>query len=666
MSRSSLFRWLAALLISASHLPAQSTARPRPAWVKQGIVMAGNWEPLTFIRRRGGQSMEDEENWKLERTDAVARKLKEAGVNLVVTNFHKGFGLKAEAADIDATRRFVEYAHRRGLRVGGYIGASMMFETFFTEEPDAIGWKQVDERGQPVYYNNAQPYRYMACRNNPGYRAFLEKLMRIGVEDLKLDLIHFDQMESWSEPDTCRCPFCRQQFREFLRDKYTPARRVARFGFDRVDAMLPPPFAGFIASGLAELVNPLMQDWIEFRAASYARRFGEYDEFLYRLNPQVALEGNPNLDASLNKGTRNAVDVGRLLEHGDIVWSEEPQQASWTADGRLVSKIRSFKLARSMGKSLFVYTGGRYGAASSDSPPQLRLAEAMAFNDNNLGMVGDVTPDGVSLTPEARRYIDFFHAHNTVLTGTDSLADVAVLHSFPSIEFNPSEALVSTVLFEQSLIQARIPFHIILDRHLNDLGRYKVLVLANQDAMSDGQVDAVRRFVAQGGGLVITGNTGAMNEWRVRRRRPAFDGLEGRVVRIAAVTPAIDPPAPRLNYRFDNRYWRLPRNHDELIAAVSRAASGRLSVKVEAPPSVAIEIARNRSTGVRLLHLVNYDFLHAVADIAVTLPGSGPAQVVIETPDSGERQALRVTPRDGDLTFRVPRLSTYALVTVTP
>ncbi len=666
MSRSFLLLWVAVLVLSGSPTPAESTQRPRPAWVKRGIVMAGNWEPLTFIRRRGGQSVEDEENWKLERTDAVARKLKEAGVNLVVTNFHKGFGLKAEAADIDAARRFVEYAHRRGLRVGGYIGASMMFETFFSEEPDAAGWKQVDERGEPVYYNHAQPYRYMACRNNPGYHAFLEKLMRVGVEDLKLDLIHFDQMESWPEPDTCRCPFCRQQFREFLRDKYTAEQRVARFGFDRVDTMAPPPFAGFIASGAAELVNPLMQDWIEFRAASYARRYGEYDAFLYRLNPEVALEGNPNLDASLNKGTRNAVDVGRLLEHGDIVWSEEPQQASWTTDGRLVSKIRSFKLARIMGKSLFVYTGGRYGAASPDSPPQLRLAEAMAFNDNNLGMVGDVTPEGVSLTPEARRYIEFFHAHNSVLTGTESIADVAVLHSFRSVEFNPSEALVSTVLFEQSLIQARIPFHIILDRHLPDLGRYKVLVIANQDAMSDAQVDAVRRFVGQGGGLVITGNTATMTEWRVRRRRPAFDGLEGRVVRVPAVTPAVEPPAPRLNYRFDGGYWKLPRNHDELIAAVHRAASGRLSAKVEAPASVVMELAQNKSSGARLLHLVNYDFRHPVADVAVTMPGSGPAQVVIESPDSQERQTLRVTPRNGEMTFRVPRLATYALVTITP
>ncbi len=659
------FLALAALLAAAMPVSAQTSPRPRPAWVKQGIVMAGNWEPLTFIRRRGGQSQQDEANWALERSEAAARKLKAQGVNLVVTNFYKGFGLKTEAADIDATRRFVESAHRHGLRVGGYIGASMMYETFFDEEPAAEDWKQVDERGGPVLYHPSQPYRYMACRNNPGYHAFLEKLMRMGVEDLKLDLVHFDQMESWPEPDTCRCRFCRAQFLDFLRAKYTSDERVARFGFDRVDRMTPPAFGPFIASAAPELVNPLMQDWVEFRAASYAKRYAEYDAFLARLNPEVALEGNPNLDPSLNKAVRNAVDAGRLLEHGDIVWSEEPQQASWTSDGRLISKIRSFKLARIMGKSLFVYTGGRYGAASPDSPPHLRLAEAMAFNDNNLGMVGDVTPDGVEVTPQARAYIDFFHSHQSELAGTNSLADVAVLHSYPAVEFNPSKALVDTVLFEQSLIQAHIPFHIILERHLQDLSRYKVLVLAGQDALSDANVERIRRFVAGGGGLVLAGDVATMTEWRVRRGKSAFDALQGRVSRIPAIIPTVDPPPARLNYRFENRCWRLPRNHAELIAAVRGAAPGPMPVRVDAPPSVAIELAGQSATGRRLLHLVNYDFRHPLANVPVAIAGSGAVRITIESPDEPGKQTLAVTAHNNELSFRIPRLSTYALVTIT-
>ena len=50
-----------------------------------------------------------------------------------------------------------------------------------------------------------------------------------------------------------------------------------------------------------------------------------------------------------------------------MVFSEEPNQAVWTDDGRLVSQIRTYKGARSMGKSVV-------GLASSYSWPDLETA----------------------------------------------------------------------------------------------------------------------------------------------------------------------------------------------------------------------------------------------------------------------------------------------------
>jgi len=59
---------------------------------------------------------------------------------------------------------------------------------------------------------------------------------------------------------------------------------------------------------LPTLVNPLMQDWIYFPAWSLARRYGEYDRFIQSLNPQAVLEGNPNLNAAMNKGFIYGID----------------------------------------------------------------------------------------------------------------------------------------------------------------------------------------------------------------------------------------------------------------------------------------------------------------------------------------------------------------------
>lgn len=658
----------------------------RPIWIKEGVVMAGNWEPLSFIRRRGGQSYADEENWSKERSEAAARGLKQAGVTLVITNLQKGMGLQAEAADIEATRRFTRYAHKYGLKVGGYVGATLFYESLFAEEPGSSDWKQVNELGQPMYYSysGAQTFRYTACRNNPGYHRFLEKIMRLGVSDIGLDLIHFDQMEGWPEPESCHCRYCAEQFRQYLRARYSPAELGRRYGFHRLDGIIPPPFG--ITRGpirLPELTNPLMQDWARFRCASYARRYGEYDAFLEKLNPEVALEGNPNLQLNSDHGFQDGVDVSQLLLHGDVVWSEEPNHAEWTSDGRLISKIRSFKAARLMGKSLFVYTGGRYGAQSEGSPPRLRLAEAMAYNDYNLGMVGDVAPTGIELTPAARRYIRYFERHKPDLSHTRPIADAAVLHGFASNEFNPGAAIPAVTLFEQTLIQTKIPFEIIFDRQLDDLSRYRVLVLAEQDALGDRQVEAIRRFVQNGGGLVATGTTSMMDEARRRRGRFALADLfgaeqplrqivrrdfgKGRVVYIPAVEAQVAPPRPQMTYDFPNAYWKLPNNYRQLTDAVKWAAGGPLSATVEAPLSVTAELAERPASHLLLLHLVNFDFRNPVKNIDATLripEGWAAGEVVSSSPDGGAAVRLGVTPGDGQVKFRIPELQVYNLAVV--
>jgi hypothetical protein len=674
------------LLLAEAGLPlpgAELPRRPsRPAWVSEGIVMAGNWEPLIFIRRRGGHSLQEEQNWMAERTERAATGLKAAGVNLVITNLHKGFGLEAEREDIDATRRFTEFAHENGIRVGGYVGSTMMYETFFLEEPAARSWVQIDENGKPACYTPEQSFRYAACRNNPGYQAFIEKVLRLGVQDLKLDMIHFDQMHWWAEPRSCRCEFCRDRFRQWLEAKYSRSARPPRFGFDRFEGILPPLFdtlAGPVR--LTELRNPLLQEWALWRAEEVTRHYAEYDNYIHSLNPETALEGNPNLNLAINQGFTVGVDAGALLQHGDVVWSEEPAHASWTADGRLVSKIRSFKVARLTGKSIFAYTGGRYGTQSPDSPPHLRIAEAMAYNGNNIGMVGDVHPEGIRLTPEARRYILFFKTHQPDFRSTEPVGDVAVLRAFAAVEFNPSEALVSAALAEQTLIQHRIPFHIVFDRQLSELSRYKVLVLANQDALSDEQAERIRAFVKAGGGLVATANSSLLTSWRLRRDRFALadlfgvdgpDGVSGvlrrefgrgRVVYLPRIVPAIAPPAAQMNYNFSFDYWKLPLNHAELAEAVRWAARDGLSAEVSAPGSVAMELTRQRGTGNLALHLVNFDFLHPAENIeaSVRIPeGWVLREAVSETPD-GLSPAIETEVRDGIAHLRMRRLDVYTL-----
>jgi len=662
----------------------------RPAWVKEGTAWAAFTEPLTFLLRRGGDSVDAAKKWGADFTEETIRKVKQDGANAVVVNLHKGFGLKAEAADIEAARKFVQLVHRHGMKAVGYIGGSIMYETLVAEEPEAGDWKMVDQWGQPIYYNLEETYRHMPCRNNPGYQAFLQKVLRVGIQDMKLDGVHFDNFAAVNEPNACRCKYCRAQFQEFLRQRYADDQLRARFGFTRLDYIAPPPYSQDTRGPFTfvPVRNPLMQDWARFRATSLAKRLGEYDNYVHKLNPEAMLRINlSSWWPDANGGFFRAIDLEQLLQHGDMFTSEEANSPHWTPDGRLVSKIRTFKAARIMNKAVWFWEETtKYTQRRNEGPPVLRFAETMAYNDMCLGVITgrDIYPE--LLTPAVRRYIDFFWQHANDLKHTAPVADVAILRSFASTQFNPAKSNLSTVLFEQTLIQSKIPFAIIFDRHLKDLNKYKVLVLANQDALSDEQVSEIRRFVENGGGLVATEDTSLLTDWRLVRDRfgladvfgfdqpPAGNQAnqpiqrtfgKGRVAYISRIEPSTPPPAPNPVYHIPNRYWTLPKNHVDLAAAVKWAAGDQLAVSVVAPLWVTMELARQPSTNTLLLHLLNFKTTEPLQKVAaqVRVPdGFKVREAVLETPDGEGSQALKVVANGQTVSFQVPSLKVYDLV----
>ena len=73
-------------------------------------------------------------------------------------------------------------------------------------------------------------------------------------------------------------------------------------------------------------------------------------EYVHSLNPLVAVENNPHSGMSgVNTIWEQGVDFPRLLEHTDIVWTEEGNEAGISPEGVLLSKIRSYKTATGLG-----------------------------------------------------------------------------------------------------------------------------------------------------------------------------------------------------------------------------------------------------------------------------------------------------------------------------
>jgi hypothetical protein len=669
-----------------------------PAWWDQGVAFVGNWEPLNVRLRLGTDAVtgrelpvDAAERYAREHSEETVIRLKQAGVNLIIAHFYK-MGLAADREDIEWTKRLGALCRKHGVKLGVYIGDTIYAETMLRDQPEASEWVLRAESGDPIRYGG-QTFRYRADFNHPGYVEHIKKVIRVAVEEVKADMIHFDNVFRPSPPVTEDSPEINRRFRAFLRAKYTPERLKDRFGFSDISNVRVPSWAGMSNPAAAtRITSPLVQEWIDFRCHDLADYYGKLAGYIRSLNPNVVVELNPHGLSGANRAYLSGIDHARLVRNGSVFWTEESNEAQVDAEGILVSKIRSFKAARTLGVTLFAKCRFVNDPSTriATSSFRLRMAEAMAFNRNCLGDVGKPL-DVYDMPAEARRYIAFYREHNRRVQATESVADVAVLRSFASMAYNSVEPHRETMLIEQALIQHKIPFHIIFDQQLASIGRYKAVVLGSQECLSEEAVKKLREYVREGGGLVATGHTSLFTDWRRVRadyaladvlgvhalaeralpaaRRGAFG--KGRAAYLPAVTPA-RPMADSLalgSSGFDRRFWRLPRNTDELLDAIRYAAGGRFAVELTgAPLTTVMELTEKRGGGERVLHWVNYKLAAPAEPVEVSLAipaGKRAKRVEWLSPDRSGVESAAFQAEGDRIRFRAPRLETYNLAVVT-
>ncbi len=661
-------------------------AREKSKWLGTiPLVVAESHDTIPiFSRRRGGERTDHLHDYERSHSEEFATYLEKIGVTLLIADFYKGYGIEAERKYIDAIRDFAPVLRKHHIKVGLYIGSTMAYETFLAEKPEAEEWLVPDYLGKPVIYAD-QTFRRRIYFMHPGYVEYMKRLMHIGVEEVGADEMDFDNTSMQAEPRIFQHPLAIEHFREYLRDTYTPAELKQRLGFSDVRYVLPPKPAA-----LPNTVNdPLAQLWTDFRCHQLNTYYAMMQAEIEGANPGVVIATNPHSEISgRNTIWEQGVNYPGLLAHMDAAWSEEEDPAGVTAQGILVNRIRSFKNASILGKTLIVATAGPGGST-------LQMAESLAFGRQCVGDMAGIMDEG-SIPDDHLRYIRFFHDQFDYYRDVRNVADVAVLYSYASMAFNNDLPAVSFILFTQALIQAKVPFDIIFDEHLQGLSRYRALVLADQECLDDKQMDLIRHYVDQGGGVVATELTSLFSPGRQRRpdfgladlfgvkalAAPGERGAErmleippvqrqigrGRVSYVAAIKPAIQkPPAAWMT----SQYWKLPLNWEELIGQVRWAAGGKFAVEVDAPETLALvaELVEQKDQNRRIVHLLNYATVagSVVTDVnvEVALPQSRQVrQVTLLSPDGGDATAAAHEVENDRVRFKVPRIQTYTLAIV--
>ena len=644
---------------------------PRPDWLNEGILFISVQEPLIFRLRRGTTStatclyVDAEEAYEKERSEEAVKTLAEAGCTMAIVNAHKAFGIEAEEEDIRSAVRYAELCHSYGLKVGVYIGETLAYETFFKEMPEARDWLAVRYDGKPVYWFS-QTFRKFPCKNHPGWIAFQKRVTAMAIERIGADFLHYDNVYVWEEPNSCHCRVCRRKFRDFLASKYAPEMLKKRLGFSDVSMVMPPPFPAegprIPPEELAVISDPLQQEWIDFRCQSLSEMYAGLCGYARTLKSDIALECNP-VTTTINQAFYRGVDIPRLVGHGHCFWVEDGNAAR-IEEGRLISNIRTYKIARTTGNSAFAHL------ATEGRDALLGVAESMAFNLDCVGHIGPVR--GVKNHP-AKPLFKFYRSNRKLYAETETRADAAILRSFSTLAWNSFSPHLSTLLVEQVLIQRRVPFHIIFDDGLDGLDKYKTLILADVLCMSDESLRKVSRFVENGGGLLVIGDTARFDDISRQRYESGFTGLlarddiRERVRYIPKAVPKEPLPEHKPFWLTDNAYWHLPENDEEIYRAVLQCCGERLSLEADAGPQVAAELARRREPAGLIVHLVDYDTEETLdsVEVSVRLPSGSEADAVRRyDPFSGRSEPVPFEKAEDRIVFSVPDLNIYAVAEV--
>lgn len=256
-------------------------------------------------------------------------------------------------------------------------------------------------------------------------------------------------------------------------------------------------------------------------------------------------------------------------------------------------------------------------------------------------------------------------------------------------------APLSAILAEQALIEAKIPFGLVFDEHLDALDKHRVLILPDSECLSDGQLESIKRYVENGGGVVAIGQAGLYDEWRRLRVKPGLQPLgvsrrpakrhqetvedtshpgaavrgehgRGRIVYFPEID--FDGPLPETKPYFgiDNRYWKKPRNWREIAEAVRWATRDEVPVRVGGPSWLVTNLVTQPAQNRMLLHLENYNARSGKPvrgiDIALRPTAKPITSARLISPDLDQPAPLKMKTGTPETRLTVPEVKVHAIV----
>lgn len=411
--------------------------------------------------------------------------------------------------DTDPFGELAEGSRKSGMAVLARTDPHAVHHDVFEAEP---GWIAVDQDGKPRKHW-AAPDGWVTCALGPYNFEYMTEVNLEIVSSYDIDGIFSNR---WAGSGMCYCDNCAKLFREF-----------SGMELPRTDDPSDPARRQYLV-------------WHQQRLFELCRL---WDSTIREVNPDARFVPNSG------GGALSALDMSELATLTDTMFADRQGRsglaAPWSA-GKNAKEYRAAMGNKTIGGIFSVGLEGRHRwKDSTQSPAEIEVWVADSIANGMrpwFTKFAGVVHDSRWLAPVERVYR--WHDRWADYLGKQTpVADVAVVYSQQTAKFygGPQagervEAHIQGVY--QALTEARIPFEMVHDRMLglDQIGRFRALVLPNIAALSDDQCQQLRDYVAHGGSIVATHETSLYDEWGVRRRELGLADLFG--VRVTGVLEA--------------------------------------------------------------------------------------------------------------------------------
>src|SRR5574341_354916 len=404
------------------------------------------------------------------------------------------------------------------------------FEDYLGPKPgqDPTTWITVHPDGSFPHYRYA-PYGQQTtsgfetwgCPDNPDYVRFMEGKVRAqaetGIDGSYVDWTHI-------AGGTCYCDHTRRNFIAYLKSNLAAVAGQKKYGTSDYDHIELPKKRG----------DKFWMEWITYRGQVVADFHRRLRVVARRYNPHFMISGNVFGGFGYGPIAYDAAGNMEMLGRDgvdDFIYSEIQEfldsAPRKNEEGTKITNGPALKFLASAGhgKPVIVY-------ATEITPPifpnptekclsamaQINIAEAVA--NHAIFREKRETPPG------ATQIYTFLAANEDKLLGAHLYSNVAVLASLNqyladelSFVFSASRVLADNGITHVMLVE---------DDLLSDkLVNFDLILLPYLPLLSQKKQEILRRYVENGGTLLILGNSGAKSEYNLPHEKVVLAGLLG-------------------------------------------------------------------------------------------------------------------------------------------